>query len=65
MQKIIIENRTAEDMLTAIGLVKQVIAMGRISNDGQQYCYHTEFDSGLHVSAYLNKQSDRFVVWQS
>ena len=32
------------DNLTAITLVKQVIEQGKISNDGNSYCYLTLFD---------------------
>ena len=32
------------DDLTAINLVKQVIEQGKISNNGNMYCYLTLFD---------------------
>ena len=32
------------DDLTAINLVKQVIEQGKISNNGNSYCYFTIFD---------------------
>ena len=33
------------DDLTAISVVKKVIVQGKISNDGNSYCYLTLFDN--------------------
>ena len=41
MNKLIIDNRTELTDLEAVTLVSRVIAQGRISNDGKQYCYGT------------------------
>ena len=40
--KIVIEDNI--DDITAIKLVKQVIDQGKISNNGNSYCYLTLFD---------------------
>ena len=53
----------------ALGLVQDVIRGGRISNNNKQYCYLSTFelaDTGtvIAVSTDLNRQSDRFVVWE-
>ena len=65
MNKLIIDNRTELTDLEAVTLVSKVIAQGRISNDGRQYCYATIAKVGdIEYSVYtdLNKQSDRFVI---
>lgn len=66
MSRLIIENRT--DILTdyeCMGYIKKVINMGRISNDGKQYCYLTVYHTPkgkIAVSTTLNKSSDKFVI---
>jgi len=65
MNKLIIDNRTDLSDLVAIEFVKSVIALGRISNDGKQYCYGTTFTlvgKQYRVFTDLNKKSDRFVI---
>lgn len=62
--KIIIENKSEKaDDETALERVSKVISEGRVSNNNKQYCYLTVFDDGICVSASLNKESDKFVVW--
>jgi len=65
MSKIIIENRTELPDVLALDHVKKVIELGRISKIAgkYQYCFYTRFHDGYSVSAFLNKKSDRFVVW--
>jgi len=63
MEKLIIENRTEKPMEQVLPYVETVVHAGKISgNMNEQYCYHTTFDSGISVSAYRNKKSDRLVV---
>jgi hypothetical protein len=65
-EKIIIENRSSLNIIHAIPFITEVILGGRVSGEGEkaQYCYHTFFPGvGIHVSAYKNKASDRFVVY--
>ena len=62
MGKLIIENRSFLNDLSAMHCVLDVIKAGRISNDGKQYCYATSFTNDIMVWTYLNKKSDRFVV---
>lgn len=71
MSKIIIENKheTISDLL-ALECVMHVIAGGKISGDGdkEQYCFHSTFtikpdDVKVHVTAFKNKASDKFVVY--
>ena len=65
MSKIIIENRSSLDNMQAMSLVSQVVASGRISNDGKQYCYYSTGavdGKPIGVDSFLNKKSDRFVV---
>ena len=65
-EKLIIENRTEMPMLDVLNYVATVIHSGKISKTGkgEQYCFHTSFADGVHVSAWKNKSSDRLVVWQ-
>ena len=62
IEKIIIENRSDAPFGRCMGHVRSVIAGGRISDNGKQYCYLTDFGDGLKVAASLNKKSDKFVV---
>ena len=65
MNKLIIDNRTKLTDLEAVNLVSRVIAHGRISNDGKQYCYGTRItieDKEYMIWTDLNKKSDRFVI---
>ena len=65
MNKLIIENRTELTDLDAVRLAGKVIKIGRVSNNGKQYCYGT----GVHfegkdymIYTNLNKKSDKFVI---
>jgi len=69
MSKLIIENRSKATDQQALDCVKKVIDMGRISNDGKQYCYASTLEivditgkNRVLVYTDLNKKSDRFVV---
>jgi len=65
--KVIIDNRSDLTMSHALDLVKKVISMGRISNNGKQYCYLTavpHYDGNIHIVTDLNKCSDRFVIYR-
>lgn len=65
MNKLIIDNRTELTDLEAVTLVSRVIAQGRISNNGEQYCYGTRItieDKEYMIWTDLNKKSDRFVI---
>lgn len=62
-EKIIIENETNKPMNDILNYVALVIQKGRISDNGKQYCYHTQFNNGIQVSAFKNNKSDRFVVF--
>ena len=67
MEKIIIENRTDIGWDGVFLLIENVMDIGRVSGSGdkKQYTYYTTFNSGnrvVGVSAYKNKNSDRFVI---
>lgn len=49
----------------AMAAVAAVISAGRISSDGEAFCYLTRFANGLRVSARKNAKSDKFIVWRS
>lgn len=67
MSKLIIENRTLGlSDYQCLAYVEKVIAQGRISNNGKQYCYLTAFEKvggKIMVATDLNKNSDRFVIY--
>ena len=67
MSKLIIENRTKGlSDYQCLAYVQEVIAQGRISNNDKQYCYLTAFKKvggKIMVSTDLNKNSDRFVIY--
>ena len=48
----------------AMASVAAVISAGRISCDGEAFCYLTRFADGLRVSARKNAKSDKFTVWR-
>ena len=51
------------DDLTAVGLVKQVIERGKISNNGNNYCYLTVFGD-MCVETKQNRKSPCFRVYK-
>lgn len=61
-EKIIIENRTGMPLAQVIWYVKQVMENGRVSNNGENYCYVTTWRNGITVYADKNKNSDKFVI---
>lgn len=65
--KLIIQNNTGLTDLKCLDFVKEVIKMGRISNEGKQYCYVTAFEYGdknYQISTVLNKKSDLFIFYE-
>ena len=65
MNKLIIDNRTKLTDFEAITLVGKVINLGRISNNGKQYCYGTGITiegKEYMIITDLNKKSDRFII---
>ena len=52
------------DDLTAINLVKQVIEQGKISNNGNNYCYLTLFGD-MSVETRQNRKSPCFRVYKN
>ena len=68
MRKLIIDNRTDLPDVDAIFFVREVMRMGRVSNDDKQYCYATTFQNHagrFDVVTDLNAKSDRFVIVKS
>ena len=65
MSKFIIHIEDGVDEVTALECVKQVVSLGRISNDDKQYCYVTTLVTQygeVLVATELNKSSDTFYV---
>lgn len=52
------------DDLTAINLVKRVIERGKISNNGNSYCYLTIFDD-ISVETRQHRKSPCFRVYKN
>lgn len=64
MPKLIIDNRTNLPATTVLDRVSQVVAQGRISDNGKHYCYATTWPDDVAVYAKRNLASDTFVVVQ-
>jgi hypothetical protein len=66
MSRIIIENRSEKITdAEAVSFASAVMALGRISNNGKQYCLlvvKTYRGDKIQISSDLNKRSDRFVI---
>ena len=52
MNKLIIENKTDLPWLDVLAYVASVVNMGRISNDGKQYCYVSTFKTPAGTVAF-------------
>lgn len=65
--KIIIENRTKDlSHCECLDYIQRVMSKGKVSNNNKQHCYLTVFGiSNISVATYLNKKSERFVVYDS
>lgn len=59
-----IEIKDNIDDLTAINLVKQAIEQGKISNNGNSYCYLTSFGD-IFVETRQYRKSPCFRVYKS
>jgi hypothetical protein len=62
--KIHIEIRNDINPALALTKVKQVIEQGKISNDGKNYCWITEWSDDIVVYTRDNRKSDCFVVYK-
>ena len=64
MAKLIIDNRSPLPDADALRYAANVIDGGRISGNGQHYCYVTTWNNGVCVYVQRNLRSDTFVVTQ-
>lgn len=55
MKKIVIENDTEMDDVSALYYAIKIVQGGRVSDHGKQYCYVTSFKNGVVVLARLTK----------
>jgi len=65
MNRIIINNETDLSDEFALEITKQVVILGRISNNERQYCYLSTFkkDEGdYQISSSLTKKGDSFKI---
>lgn len=63
--KYIIENNSDLEDSIVFGMVKTVIESGKISNDGKQHCFATNFliDKKYYaVYTLLNQKSEKFLI---
>ena len=65
MGKIIINIQDDLDPDDAVRRVANIISEGRISNNGNDYCYVTTWVNGTTVTAKRNKKSDTFTVFKT
>jgi len=66
MSRIIIDNQSDRDDWFALQLVRNVLKLGKISNDGTQHCYLSTFiadDKCYIVATMLNRKSEKFIVY--
>lgn len=65
MSRIIINNKSDLTDIEAMRMTLNVMKMGRISNDGKQYCYLTaSAHNEYHIVSDLRKKSDSFTIYK-
>jgi len=65
--KLILENKSDLPINVFLDLCKDVISMGRVSNNDTQYCYLTAFQVNgevYHIVSDLNNKSDRLTLYK-
>ena len=62
--KIYIDIRNDINPALALFKVRHVIEQGKVSNDGKNYCWITEWSDNIVVSVRKNRKSDCFVVYK-
>lgn len=61
-EKLIIQVKGDISILDALEYAKEVIRLGKISNNNTQYCYATTFLDNIVVYSDKNKKSHRLTV---
>ncbi len=67
MQKLIIDNRTELPMEVVLHYIIEVVKLGRISNNNQQYCgavVESIDNDNYVIYSDLNKKSDKFIIYK-
>lgn len=62
--RIIINNKTELSHDEAMDYVRRVIAAGKQSDNGNNYCYLTSFKDGIMVTSDVIKTGHKFTVWR-
>lgn len=65
--KLILENQTDLPMVDFLRLAQEVVSLGRISNNGKQYCYLNSFKINgqeYHIVSDLNEKSDKLTFYK-
>lgn len=68
MGKLILDNRTDLSMEDFLALAQRVVAQGRLSNEGKQYCYLTATTiegQEYHIVSDLNEKSDKLTIYKT
>lgn len=68
MDKIIVKNQTELSIIDVLELVKNVIKMGRVSNNDKQYCYLSVYEIDnieYHIVTDLRQKSDVFTIYKA
>lgn len=63
-ERLIINNKTDQPMSDCLERVLRVVSKGRISGNGESYCYITKFYDETMVAAERKKSSDVFTIWE-
>lgn len=64
MNKLIIDNQTDLSEIEVFPYIWEIINQGKISNNNKQHCYVTTFKDGIVVCSFLNKKSERLLVYK-
>ena len=67
-EKLIIVNESDLPMTEVLLLVRDAVALGRISRNGRQYCFLSAKQIGCaeyHVVSDLNQKSDKLTVYKA
>ena len=67
-EKLIIVNESNLPMTEVLLLVRDAVALGRISRKGRQYCFLISKQingAEYHVVSDVNEKSDRFTIYKS
>lgn len=62
--RIILNNQTELGYEEVMDYVRKVISAGKVSDNGNNYCYLSSFKDGIMVSSDVIKTGHRFTIWR-